>query len=261
MSEHKNAKKSDAGRGAAAMTAESGDTEAVETEAKNTEPDQTAEPSEKAADVEADGAVSVTDKRRVTLDGDLATSEVTEEAAVSAEEARPSIEELMTRLKEAETRRDEAERQARDFSERFRHAQTQLRAENDEIRVRMQRNFQQKLEAARGDVVASLLDVLDNLKLAIAAATARQGKGPEFDSLLGGVRATAQIFEAKLGSLGLTPVISVGEVFNPEIHEAVEVVTCAPDQDGRVVEELQAGYRFGERLLRPARVRVGRAGE
>lgn len=210
------------------------------------------------SDQPTDEGIKVSDKRRIILDGEAAPGEANEETAA---ESSAGTEELLTKLKEAETRRDEAEREKSDLVDRFRKAQVQLRAENDELRARLQRNFEQKLEAARGDMVAGLLDVLDNLKLAVAAGEASQGKAPEFDNLLGGVRATAQIFEAKLAAMGLTPVAGRGEVFNPEIHEAVELVPAAPEQDGRVVEELQTGYRFGDRLLRPARVRVGRADE
>ncbi len=219
----------------------------AETEAKNAQAGQSGEPGE---------GINITDKRRISAD-DPMPDDAPERAAAS----QPSVAELLSKLKESEAKREEAERQVRDFAERFRHAQAQLRAENDELRLRLQRNFEQKLDSARGDMVASLLDVLDTLKLAIAAASSQQGKGPEFDNLLGGVRITAQQFEAKMNSLGLTPIVSVGEVFNPEIHEAVELVACTPEQDGRVVEELQTGYKFGDRLLRPARVRVGRAGE
>lgn len=243
MTEQRETRESGQGRAGAERV----EAEVAETEAKSAQAGQSAEQKEE---------VSVTDKRRITLD-DPAVDDAAEEAAA----ARPSVEELQLRLKEAEAKREEAERQVRDFSERFRHAQAQLRAENDELRARLQRNFEQKLESARGDIVAGLLDVLDNLKLAVAAASSNQGKGPEFDNLLGGVRVTAQMFEAKMNSLGLTPIVSLGEVFNPEIHEAVELVASAPEQDGRVVEELQTGYKFGDRLLRPARVRVGRAGE
>lgn len=210
------------------------------------------------SDQPTDEGIKVSDKRRIILDGETAPGEANEETAA---ESSAIPEEFLTKLKEAEARRDEAEREKSDLVDRFRKAQVQLRAENDELRARLQRNFEQKLEAARGDMVAGLLDVLDNLKLAVAAGEASQGKAPEFDNLLGGVRATAQIFEAKLAAMGLTPVAGRGEVFNPEIHEAVELVPAAPEQDGRVVEELQTGYRFGDRLLRPARVRVGRADE
>jgi molecular chaperone GrpE len=60
-------------------------------------------------------------------------------------------------------------------------------------------------------------------------------------------------------SLGLVRIQSEGEPFNPELHEAVEIVAVTPDLDNRVIQEYQAGYRFGERLIRPARVRVGKA--
>jgi molecular chaperone GrpE len=60
-------------------------------------------------------------------------------------------------------------------------------------------------------------------------------------------------------AMGLAPIKCVGEEFNPEIHEAVEIVTVPAEHDNRVIEEFQTGYKFGDRLLRPARVRVGRA--
>ncbi|MFN8005164.1 MAG: nucleotide exchange factor GrpE [Acidobacteriota bacterium] len=60
--------------------------------------------------------------------------------------------------------------------------------------------------------------------------------------------------------MGLTAVNSKGQEFNPELHEAVEIVAVSAEQDNKVIEEYQTGYKFGDRLLRPARVRVGRAG-
>jgi molecular chaperone GrpE len=171
------------------------------------------------------------------------------------------IEQLQAKLKAAEEKRAEAERQVRDISDRFRHAQAQLKAETEEQRARMQRVFDQKLEAARGDTIASLLDALDNLKRAIAAAELSEKREKDWESLLEGVRATASMFEAKMQGLGLKPIISVGEQFDPEIHEAVETVPVKPEEDNHVIEEFQTGYRFGDRLLRPARVRVGRAGD
>jgi molecular chaperone GrpE (heat shock protein) len=68
------------------------------------------------------------------------------------------------------------------------------------------------------------------------------------------------MFEAQLKKLGLQAVVSEGEPFNPEVHEAVELAIVPREQDGVVITELQRGYKFGERLLRPARVKVGRSG-
>jgi molecular chaperone GrpE len=197
-------------------------------------------------------------KRRIIVVGE----EVPVDAASEQPEAVISeIEQLQAKLKEADEKRAEAERQVRDISDRFRQAQAQLKAETEEQRARMQRVFDQKLEAARGDVVASLLDTLDNLKRAIVAADKSERRETDWEALLEGVRATANMFEAKMQGLGLRPINSVGEQFNPEIHEAVEIVPVRAEEDNHVIEEFQTGYRFGDRLLRPARVRVGRAGD
>jgi molecular chaperone GrpE len=205
-----------------------------------------------------EGEVLMTDKRRINIVDDEAPidADIEQSDAVISE-----IEQLQANLKEADEKRIEAERQVRDISERFRHAQAQLKAETEEQRARMQRVFDQKFEAARGDTVASLLDALDNLKRAVAAAEMSERRETDWEALLEGVRATANMFEAKMQGLGLKPITSVGEQFNPEIHEAVEIVSVKPEEDNHVIEEFQTGYRFGDRLLRPARVRVGRAGD
>ena len=221
------------------------------------------QPTEGTTDQNAEPELIVTDKRRFTPEGEAIEREQDFQRDSTTEpfEAPSEVEQLRARLKEAEEKRIEAERQVRDFADRFRHAQAQLKAETDEQRARLQRTFDQKLEAARGDVVAGLLDTLDNLKRAIAAAEKSENKNSDFIALLDGVRATANMFEAKMQSLGLSAVPTTGEEFNPEVHEAVEIVPVAKDQDNRVMEEFQTGYRFGARLLRPARVRVGRANE
>jgi molecular chaperone GrpE len=68
-------------------------------------------------------------------------------------------------------------------------------------------------------------------------------------------------FQAALASAGVEAIASVGEEFNPEWHEAVDMVETSGEMDGRVIEEYSRGFRMGDRLLRPARVRVGRAAE
>lgn len=169
------------------------------------------------------------------------------------------MEELRTKLKDSEAKRDEALKASEDYADRFRRAQMQLRAETEELRGRLQRTFEQKLEVARGDVIASLLDTLDNLQRAITAADAATEQGAAFLALRDGIRATAEMFEYQLKKMGLQGVASEGEQFNPEVHEAVELAVVPEAQDNVVLAELQRGYKFGDRLLRPARVKVGRA--
>src|SRR5215831_13061135 len=176
------------------------------------------QPTEGTTDQNAEPELIVTDKRRFTPDGEAIEREqdFQRDSTTEQVEAQPEIEQLRARLKESEEKRVEAERQVRDFADRFRHAQAQLRAETDEQRARMQRTFDQKLEAARGDIMAGLLDTLDNLKRAVAAAEKSDNKNSDFVALLNGVRATAQMFEARMQSLGLSAVPSTGEEFNPE---------------------------------------------
>ena len=208
--------------------------------------------------------IKVNDRRRNAneVSEDAETSDlVTPENAGEADEGDDSVEndELRAKLHEAETKFKDAERQVSDLADRFRKAQVQLRSETDEIRGRLQRSFDQKIDAAKADLVGGLLETLDNLKRAVAAAESSEGGQVDFKSLLDGVRSTLTIFEARLKALGLTEVASSGEDFNPEFHEAVEIVEADAENDNRVVSELQPGYKLGDRLLRPARVRVGRA--
>jgi molecular chaperone GrpE len=210
----------------------------------------------------------VHDRRRFTPEGEPvapieegSTQPTLENASTPLSGDPPhELEQLQAQLRESEEKRAEAERKAIELAERFRRAQEQMQAEASEQRARMQRNFDQKLNAARGEVVASLLDSLDNLKRAVAAAEQGEKRPLDFDALLEGVRATAGLFDTKMQALGLQPVPSVGEDFNPELHEAVEMVAVPPEQDHKVIAEFQTGYKFGDQLLRPARVRVGRAG-
>lgn len=195
--------------------------------------------------------VRVTDKRRFTAEGEPVNPEVAEK--------EKEIAQLLERVAEAEKKRDEAERTLREMSDKFNQAQKQMQAETDGMRQRLQRNYDQKLEAAKGDIITSLLDTLDNLRRAVWAAERSDSKEPEFRALLDGVKATAGLFDAKMREHGLTPVPSEGLEFNPEFHEAVEIVAVPPEQDNQVVAEFQPGYKYGDKLLRPARVRVGRS--
>lgn len=213
--------------------------------------------SSQAAAEAAENEIRITDKRRVTADGELIAENAEQSPATDSPD---EIESLKAKLKEVEEKRGEAERKLSEHADRFRKAQEHLKTETEEMRARLNRVAEQKLEVARGDLVAGLLDTLDNLKRAVAAAETSQHSEADFDALLEGIKATANLFESKMQELGLTAVESEGQDFNPEIHEAVEIVPVEADQDNKVIAEYQTGYKFGDRLLRPARVRVGRAG-
>jgi molecular chaperone GrpE (heat shock protein) len=73
------------------------------------------------------------------------------------------------------------------------------------------------------------------------------------------VRGTLSNFESALAAAGVEPVEAVGAQFDPELHEAVDTVAVEPERDGVVTAEYSRGYKMNDRLLRPARVQVGRA--
>jgi molecular chaperone GrpE len=97
--------------------------------------------------------------------------------------------------------------------------------------------------------------VLDNLNRAIAASET----DPEIEHLREGVIGTARSFEQALLSVGVEAVPSVGSDFDPEMHEAVDMKPVDLTEDGKVTAEYSKGYKFGDQLLRPARVQVGKA--
>jgi molecular chaperone GrpE len=188
---------------------------------------------------------SVKDNRRFAEDGELTGA--------------GELDELRERVTAAEQRAEAAERLSREHSDKFSQAQKQAEAETSALRQRLNRNFEQKLDTAKGEIIASLLDSLDNMRRAVWAADKAENPETAVKGLLEGVKATMGLFESRMREHGLIPLPAEGEEFNPEFHEAVEIVAVPAEQDNKVVAEFQPGYQYGEKLLRPARVRVGRA--
>lgn len=124
-------------------------------------------------------------------------------------------------------------------------------AEFENLRKRTEREKQDFREFAVADTLRSLLPILDNFNLALRV----QGGT---DDLRKGVDLIRKQMEDTMAKLGLQAVPAMGEAFDPRLHEAIEVVESSEVEDNHVVEELQRGYKFKERLLRPAMVRVAR---
>jgi molecular chaperone GrpE (heat shock protein) len=97
--------------------------------------------------------------------------------------------------------------------------------------------------------------VLDNLERATEAAQ----NGSSSEVIAEGIRQTASSFESALAAAGVEPIEAVGRQFDPELHDAVETAEVEPEDEGQVIAEYARGYKIGERLLRPARVKVGRS--
>jgi len=200
---------------------------------------------------EANGKIPVNDKRRFNADGEFVA-----EPEPAAEPARPAAEiALEAKLKAETERREAAEAKLVGVQARFEEEKSRLERETAEMRERLKKTLEDKAKQGQFDFLTTLLPVLDNLNRAVEASET----DPDRTHLREGVIGTSRSFEQALESVGVTAVPSVGETFDPELHEAVEMVAAEAENDGKVTAEYTRGYKFGDRLLRPARVQVGRA--
>ena len=195
-----------------------------------------------------DPQIRVTDRRRIQLDDDENADRTT---VVESPSLKPSY------VEELEARTRAAEQKTQEVQSRFEQLRKQLQRETDETRQRLNRAADERAQLEKATFIASLLPVLDNLQRATEAA---ETSGPTED-IAEGIRRTAASFENALAAAGLEPIDAVGETFDPELHEAVETVEVATEDEGKVIAQHTRGYKIGDRLLRPARVKVGRYSE
>jgi molecular chaperone GrpE (heat shock protein) len=198
------------------------------------------------------GHIPVNDKRRFNADGERVKDDP-EEPKVPVRSAREI--ELENNLKTETERRQAAEAKLVGVQAKFDEARTQMERETAEMRQRMMKTLEDRSTQAQFGFLTALLPVLDNLNLAVAASE----KDSSFEHLHEGVKGTARSFEQALMSVGVEPIASVGTTFDPELHEAVDMIPVEPEEDGKIAKEYSRGYKFGTRLLRPARVQVGKA--
>jgi molecular chaperone GrpE len=126
-----------------------------------------------------------------------------------------------------------------------------LQAEFDNARKRAVREQQEFREFAAADVIKNFLPTLDSFERALKA-------GGDAGDFRNGIELIYRQFQDALQKVGVQPIVAVGQTFDPRIHEAIEMVDTRDVPDHQVVDELQRGYKYKERLLRPAMVRVAR---
>ena len=124
-------------------------------------------------------------------------------------------------------------------------------AEFDNARKRAGKEQQEFRDYAVADAIKSLLPVVDSLERALQV----KSDGAELRS---GVELIYKQLLAALAKLSVNPIVSKGEAFDPRYHEAIEMIETAEAPDHQVIEELQRGYHFKDRLLRPAMVKVAK---
>ena len=150
-----------------------------------------------------------------------------------------------------------------------------IQEENVELKDRLARrqadfeNYRKRVDRERtetynrvvADVAAKLLGVLDNLKRALETeASVEATESDEFRHFLSGVDLIYKQLSGVLESLGVKAIVAVGEKFNPHIHEAVVTEASDDFEPDTVIQEIRAGYRLGDKLIRPALVKVATRG-
>ncbi len=191
------------------------------------------------------------DKRRFNTEGDRVTVEFEE----SAEPFKSfEIIKLETDLKAETERRQAAESKLVGVQIKFDEEKLRLEKETTEMRQRLMKTLEERAKQGQSNFISTLLPVLDNLTLGIEHAE----KDSSFEKLIGGVKGTARSFENALREVGVEQIPAIGTKFDPLLHEAIDMVEVDAEKDGEVVGEFQRGYKFGEKLLRPAKVQVGK---
>jgi molecular chaperone GrpE len=127
-----------------------------------------------------------------------------------------------------------------------------LQAEFENARKRAAREQQEFREYALADAMKALLPILDSFDRALQTGASDKSE------FRGGVELIYKQMQDALQKLGLRPIPAKGELFDPHLHQAIEMVDTHDARDHHVLEELQRGYKLKDRLLRPSMVKVAR---
>lgn len=183
--------------------------------------------------------------------GDLDSEDLFEGAEVDTEEPTggPDTAELIATR--SELKRVEAENA--DLKDRLARRQ----ADFENYRKRVERERGETYNRVVADVASKLLPVMDNLKRALEAeASVEASESDEFRHFLSGVDLIFKQLNGVLEALGVKPIAAVGEQFDPHIHEAVVTEATDDYEPDTVMQEIVSGYRLGDKLIRPALVKV-----
>jgi len=129
-----------------------------------------------------------------------------------------------------------------------------MAAEFDNYRKRVDRDRRDQADAATADAVADLLPIIDDLERALKAPA-----GGDLEGFRKGIELIRQQMTELLRKRGVKPIDAVGTDFDPRFHQAVAHESSADHREGEVMEEFARGYVLGDRLLRPAMVKVAKA--
>lgn len=161
-----------------------------------------------------------------------------EETLENGEKAQAEIKALNIQLEEVNAR-------AQENLDGWQRSQ----AEFVNYKNRVQRDREMDYASMKGDIIKKILPVLDDLERSLAHR-------PEGDSWADGVELVARKFQTILENEGVKRIVAAGQMFDPNFHEAISSEPSDDVESGHVIEAVQTGYILGDRVIRPAMVRV-----
>lgn len=180
------------------------------------------------------------DDVNVPIDQDAPEGSAEVDAAGAASTADPASPDLARVTDERDALRDRLLRTAAEF---------------DNYRKRVERERREASDRAAEGVLAELLPIVDDLERALAADASDEGA----QAYRRGVELIHRQIVDLLTRRGVKPIEAVGQDFDPHLHQAVATESGPGHRDGEILEELRRGYLLGDRLLRPAMVKVAQA--
>jgi molecular chaperone GrpE len=160
------------------------------------------------------------------------------DASESAAQVSAEIDTLKKKLEEAESKTSE-----------YKDSWLRSQAEFQNYRKRLERDNEVMYLSMKGDIIKRVLPVLDDLERAL------QNRAAD-DAWASGIELIARKFQNILESEGLKRIDALGKEFDPNFHEAISHEPANGAQSGHVIGVVQNGYMLGERVIRPALVRV-----
>lgn len=129
-----------------------------------------------------------------------------------------------------------------------------LQAEFENFRQRLRKEKEEIQETANARLLKEIIDILDNFNMALETIKHTRKK----DSIIEGINMIYRQFQYLLEKEGVVKMEVIGATFDPNFHEAVGVEEVEDGEDNIIVKEVQSGYLYKNRLLRPAKVIVSK---
>ena len=152
-----------------------------------------------------------------------------------------------------EKKMEELEKKAEERDEYY-DKWLKVHAEYENTRKRLEKEKISHLKFANEELISQLFPIVDNFDMALVSMEKAEDK----EAVMVGIKLVQKEFHRILDENGIEKIKTVGEKFDPHVHEAVSVIETNEHPDDVILEEVRAGYTLNKRLLRPAQVRVSK---